>query len=93
MIEETIRGDCGCLRALDLRARKSTLTLSTPFSRLVANDQFIVRIAEKPEEIKELPEAGFEYACTKDKLIFLRKENDTKAKHLQQAETSKMWPG
>ena len=28
-----------------------------------ANDQFTVRIAEKPEEIKELLEAGFEYVC------------------------------
>jgi integrase len=37
------------------------------------NDQFTVRIAEKPEEIKELLEAGFEYVCQKDTLIFLRK--------------------
>jgi integrase/ribosomal protein L37AE/L43A len=38
-----------------------------------ANDQFTVRIVEKPEEIKELLEAGFEYVCQKDTLIFLRK--------------------
>jgi integrase len=38
-----------------------------------ANDQFTVRIVEKPEEIKELLEAGFEYVCAKDTLIFLRK--------------------
>ena len=38
-----------------------------------ANEQFTVRIAEKPEEIKELLEAGFEYVCQKDTLIFLRK--------------------
>jgi integrase len=38
-----------------------------------ADDQFTVRIAEKPEEIKELLEAGFEYVCQKDTLIFLRK--------------------
>lgn len=38
-----------------------------------ANDQFTVRIAEKPEEIKELLEAGFEYVCAKDTLIFLRR--------------------
>jgi integrase/predicted RNA-binding Zn-ribbon protein involved in translation (DUF1610 family) len=38
-----------------------------------ANDQFTVRIVEKPEEIKELLEAGFEYVCKKDTLIFLRK--------------------
>ncbi len=38
-----------------------------------ANDQFTVRIAEKAEEIKEYLEAGFEYICQKDNLIFLRK--------------------
>lgn len=38
-----------------------------------ANDQYTVRIVEKPEEIKELLEAGFEYVCQKDTLIFLRK--------------------
>jgi integrase/predicted RNA-binding Zn-ribbon protein involved in translation (DUF1610 family) len=38
-----------------------------------ANDQFTVRIAQTPEEIKELLEAGFEYVCQKDTLIFLRK--------------------
>ena len=38
-----------------------------------ANDQFTVRIAQEPEEIKELLEAGFEYVCQKDTLIFLRK--------------------
>jgi hypothetical protein len=29
--------------------------------------------SKKPEEIKELLEAGFEYVCQKDTLIFLRK--------------------
>jgi integrase len=38
-----------------------------------ANDQFTVRIAEKPQEIKELLETGFDYVCQKDNLIFLRK--------------------
>jgi hypothetical protein len=38
-----------------------------------ANGQFTVRIAEKPEEIKQLLEVGFEYVCQKDTLIFLRK--------------------
>jgi hypothetical protein len=37
------------------------------------NDQFNVKIAEKPEEIKALLEVGFEYVCQKDTLIFLRK--------------------
>ena len=34
---------------------------------------FTVKVAEKPEEIKSLLEAGFEYVCQKDNLIFLRK--------------------
>jgi integrase len=38
-----------------------------------ANDQFTVKVTEKPEEIKALLEVGFEYVCNKDNLIFLRK--------------------
>lgn len=38
-----------------------------------ANDEFTVRVAEKPEEIKALLEVGFEYMCQKDGLMFLRK--------------------
>ncbi|MCW4045295.1 MAG: site-specific integrase [Candidatus Bathyarchaeota archaeon] len=38
-----------------------------------ANDEFTVKIAEKPEEIKSLLEVGFEYVCQKDTLIFFRK--------------------
>jgi len=37
------------------------------------NDEFTVKVAEKPEEIKELLEVGFECVCQKDNLIFLRK--------------------
>jgi hypothetical protein len=37
------------------------------------DDQFTVRIAETPEEIKACLETGFEYICQKDNLIFLRK--------------------
>jgi integrase len=37
------------------------------------NDEFTVKVAEKPEEITELLEIGFEYVCQKDNLIFLRK--------------------
>jgi integrase len=37
------------------------------------NDEFTVKIAEKPDEVKSLLEAGFEYVCQKDNLIFLRK--------------------
>lgn len=38
-----------------------------------ANDEFTVKVAEKPEEIKTLLEVGFEYVLQKDNLIFLRK--------------------
>jgi integrase/predicted RNA-binding Zn-ribbon protein involved in translation (DUF1610 family) len=37
------------------------------------NSEFTVRVTEKPEEIKALLEVGFEYVCSKDSLIFLRK--------------------
>lgn len=37
------------------------------------NDQFHVKIASKPQEIKELLEVGFEYICEKDRLMFFRK--------------------
>jgi hypothetical protein len=37
------------------------------------NDNFTVRVTEKPEEVKALLEVGFEYVCEKDSLIFLRK--------------------
>lgn len=38
-----------------------------------ANDEFTVKVAEKPEEIKTLLEVGFKYVLQKDNLIFLRK--------------------
>jgi transposase-like protein len=38
-----------------------------------ADEQFTVRMTEKPEEIKEYLEAGFEPVCKQDNLIFLRK--------------------
>jgi integrase len=37
------------------------------------SDEFTVKVAEKPEEVKTLLEVGFEYVCQKDNLIFLRK--------------------
>lgn len=37
------------------------------------SDNFTVKVAEKPEEIKALLEVGFEYVCQKDNLICLRK--------------------
>jgi hypothetical protein len=37
------------------------------------NDEFTVRVAERPEEVKELLEVGFGWVGQKDSLIFLRK--------------------
>ncbi|PUA31228.1 MAG: hypothetical protein B9J98_07170 [Candidatus Terraquivivens tikiterensis] len=37
------------------------------------SSEFHVEVAEKPEEIKALLEAGFEYVCKKDGLMFFRK--------------------
>jgi integrase len=37
------------------------------------SDEFTVRVVEKPEDIKKFAEAGFEFYCQKDNLIFLRK--------------------
>jgi integrase len=37
------------------------------------NEGFIVKVAEKTEDVKALLEVGFEWIGTKDNLIFLRK--------------------
>ena len=37
------------------------------------NDEFTVKVAEKPDEIKGLLEVGFEYVCQKEGLVYLRK--------------------
>ncbi|MCS7096709.1 MAG: site-specific integrase [Nitrososphaerota archaeon] len=37
------------------------------------NDEFTVKIASNPDEIKALLEVGFEYVCEKDGLLFFRK--------------------
>ena len=37
------------------------------------NDEFTVKVASTPEEIKQLLEVGFEYICEKDGLMFFRK--------------------
>ncbi len=38
-----------------------------------SSDEFTVKVVSKTEEIKDLLEAGFEYVCEKDRLVFLRK--------------------
>jgi len=37
------------------------------------SDEFHVKVAQKPEEIKALLEVGFEYVCEKDGLLYFRK--------------------
>lgn len=37
------------------------------------SDEFTVKVAEKPEDIKALLEAGFEYICEKENLAYFRK--------------------
>jgi len=36
-------------------------------------EAFHVKVAETPEEVKELLEVGFEHVCEKDGLLFFRK--------------------
>jgi len=38
-----------------------------------SNDEYTVKIAKNPKDIKDLLEAGFEYVCNKEELVFLRK--------------------
>jgi len=38
-----------------------------------SNDEYTVKIAKDPKDIKDLLEAGFEYVCNKEELVFLRK--------------------
>jgi hypothetical protein len=38
-----------------------------------STDDFTVKIASKPEEIKALLEVGFEYICQKEDLYYFRK--------------------
>jgi integrase len=37
------------------------------------SDEFAVKVASEPEEIKQLLETGFEYVCSEDGLMFFRK--------------------
>jgi integrase len=57
----------------ELRSTEVYINIEHTLFEAGANDQFTVKIAEKPEEIKALLEVGFEYVCQKDTLIFLRK--------------------
>jgi hypothetical protein len=56
-----------------LKSTETYINIEHTLFEAGVNDQFTVRIAENPEEIKELLQVGFEYVCQKDTLIFLRK--------------------
>jgi len=46
------------------------------YTQLVKNlneDEYICRVAKTPSEVQELIEAGFEYVCAKEDLLFFRK--------------------
>jgi len=46
------------------------------YTQLVKNlneDEYICRVARTPSEVQELIEAGFEYVCAKEDLLFFRK--------------------
>ncbi len=51
---------------------KNTL-IYTQLVKFEEDDDFICKVAKTPEEIQELIEAGFEYVCQKDDLLFFRK--------------------
>ena len=38
-----------------------------------STDEFHVRVAKTPEEIKQLLEVGYDFICEKDGLLFFRK--------------------
>ena len=53
--------------------REIYITIEQAISSESSNDEFTVRIASKPEEIKAFPEVGFEYVCEKERLLLFGK--------------------
>jgi len=49
------------------------ITIERTIFSETSDDEFKVKVAEKPEEIKNLLEVGFEYICEKEGLLFFRK--------------------
>jgi integrase len=49
------------------------ITIERTIFNEYGNDEFNIRVADKPEEIRKLLEVGFEYTCEKDGLLFFRK--------------------
>jgi len=60
----------------DIRALKNTeiyITVERAIFSDSRNDEFTVKVANNPEEIKALLEVGFEYVCEKDGFLFFGK--------------------
>ena len=72
------------MRALDNRQRYINIE-RTLFE--LTSDDFTVRVVEKPEDVKELLDASFEWVGQKDNLIFLRKRKRTKHKDFSNTNT------
>ena len=60
------------MRVLGHRNIKNTL-LYTQLIKFKENDEFVCKVARKPEEIQELIEVGFEFVLEKDGLAYFRK--------------------
>ena len=60
------------MKVLGHRNIKNTL-LYTQLIKFKENDEFVCKVARKPEEIQELIEAGFEFVLEKDGLAYFRK--------------------
>ncbi|MEM3785730.1 MAG: tyrosine-type recombinase/integrase, partial [Candidatus Bathyarchaeia archaeon] len=51
---------------------KNTL-IYTQLVKNVREEEYICKVAKTPREIQELIEAGFEYVCARDDVLFFRK--------------------
>ena len=60
------------MKTLGHKSLKNTL-IYTQLIKFENEDEYICKVAKKPEEIAKLIEAGFEYVCEQDGLKFFRK--------------------
>jgi len=60
------------MQVLGHREIKNTL-LYTQLIKFEEEDEFICKVARKPDEVQELIEAGFEYVLQKEGLAYFRK--------------------
>jgi integrase len=57
----------------DIKSTMLYIYVENQLFQNAANDDFHVKVAKTPEEIKALLEVGFEYIVEKDGLLFFRK--------------------